>query len=81
MLILDEATSGLDSETESLVTQSVRSYIPQATLIVVSHRLATVRQADKIYVLDGGTIAQSGTHRELSRGEGVYRRYAERQVL
>jgi ABC-type multidrug transport system fused ATPase/permease subunit len=81
VLILDEATSGLDSETESLVTQSVRSYIPQATLIVVSHRLATVRQADKIYVLDGGTIAQSGTHRELSRGEGVYRRYAERQVL
>ena len=81
VLILDEATSGLDSETESLVTQSVRSYISQATLIVVSHRLATVRQADKIYVLDGGTIAQSGTHRELSRGEGVYRRYAERQVL
>jgi len=81
VLILDEATSGLDSETESLVTQAVRSYIPQATLIVVSHRLATVRQADKIYVLDGGTIVQSGTHLELSRGDGVYRRYAERQVL
>jgi ATP-binding cassette subfamily B protein len=81
VLILDEATSGLDSETESLVTQAVRSFVPQATVIVVSHRLATVRQADKIYVLDGGTIVQSGTHLELSRGEGVYRRYAERQVL
>jgi ABC-type multidrug transport system fused ATPase/permease subunit len=81
VLILDEATSGLDSETEMRVMRAVRDFIPQATLVVISHRLSTVCNADMIYVITEGTIVQSGTHDELSRVEGVYQRYSERQEL
>lgn len=81
ILLLDEATSGLDSETEEQVLQTVREYLPQATVIVVSHRLSTVKGADKIYVLNEGCVVEEGTHAELTRASGLYSRYVERQTL
>jgi ABC-type multidrug transport system fused ATPase/permease subunit len=81
LLILDEATSGLDSESEAQVMRVIREHIPQASLIVISHRLASVSGADTIYVLHEGKIVQEGTHLHLSRIPGIYRQYSERQSL
>jgi ABC-type multidrug transport system fused ATPase/permease subunit len=81
LLVLDEATSGLDSETEEQVLGVIRRYLPQATLVVISHRLSTVKDADRIYVLNEGCIVEQGTHSELIRSAGLYRQYAERQSL
>jgi ABC-type multidrug transport system fused ATPase/permease subunit len=81
LLVLDEATSGLDSETEGQVLRVIRRYLPGVTLIVISHRLSTVRDADRIYVLNQGCVVEQGTHGELARGAGIYRQYAERQSL
>lgn len=81
ILVLDEATSGLDSETEGQVLHAIRRYLPQATLVVISHRLSTVKEAEVIYVLNEGVVAESGTHAELTRGSGLYRQYVERQTL
>ena len=81
LLILDEATSGLDSESEAAVIDAVRMHIPQATILVVSHRLSTVAKADSIYVMQEGKIVQHGTHAELSATPGIYRQYSERQAL
>ncbi len=81
LLILDEATSGLDSETEQSVMQAVREYIPDATLLVISHRLASVFRADSICVMHEGRVLEAGTHSELSKSGGLYRSYTERQSL
>jgi ATP-binding cassette subfamily B protein len=81
LLLLDEATSGLDSETERQVLQAIRSHVPLVTLVVISHRLSTVRDADTIYVLTEGRVVESGTHQELTSNTGLYRQYAERQTL
>ena len=81
LLILDEATSGLDSESEAHVMKAIRQHIPRATLIVISHRLATVSSADTIYVLHEGKVVQEGTHLHLSKIPGIYRQYSERQAL
>jgi ATP-binding cassette subfamily B protein len=80
ILLLDEATSSLDSESERLVQQALETLMRGRTSIVVAHRLATVRQADRIYVIKDGTIAESGTHAELiARPSGVYRTLSELQ--
>ena len=81
LLLLDEATSGLDSETESEVMCAIREYLPQTTLVVISHRLSSVKDADRIYVLEDGVVVESGTHNELSTRAGLYQQYAERQSL
>jgi ABC-type multidrug transport system fused ATPase/permease subunit len=81
LLILDEATSGLDSESEAHVMKAIRQHIPHATLLVISHRLATVSSADTIYVLHDGKVVQEGTHLHLSKTPGIYRQYSERQAL
>ena len=73
ILILDEATSSLDSESERLVQDALDQLMQGRTSFVVAHRLATVRKADKILVIDGGKVAESGTHDELVQIEhGVY---------
>ena len=79
ILILDEATSALDTESERLVQQAIGRLMRERTVLVIAHRLATVRDADEIVVLDAGQIVQRGTHEELLRTGGPYRRLYDLQ--
>jgi len=79
VLILDEATSALDSESESLVQSALQNLISGRTVFVIAHRLSTVRRADRIVVLENGTIADIGAHEELMQKLGTYRRLYELQ--
>jgi ABC-type multidrug transport system fused ATPase/permease subunit len=72
ILILDEAVSEIDSESESLIHQALLPLLGQCTTIVVAHRLSSLMLADMVFVLDQGTIVEQGTHRELMRSGGVY---------
>jgi ATP-binding cassette, subfamily B, bacterial MsbA len=79
ILILDEATSALDTESERLVQQAIDRLMRRRTVLVIAHRLATVRDADEIVVLDAGRVIQRGTHEELFRAGGLYRRLYDLQ--
>ncbi|MDX1530004.1 MAG: ABC transporter transmembrane domain-containing protein [Rhodothermales bacterium] len=79
LLLLDEATSALDAESERLVQEALGRLLEGRTAFVIAHRLATVRHADRILVLDGGRIVQDGTHAALVAEDGLYRRLAELQ--
>lgn len=79
ILILDEATSSLDSGSELLVQKALENLMRNRTTFVIAHRLSTVKNADRIIVLEGGRIAESGTHRELYDRGGLYRRLYELQ--
>jgi len=79
ILILDEATSALDTESERLVQQAIENLMRQRTVLVIAHRLATVRDADEIVVLDAGRVVQRGTHEELLQAGGLYRRLYDLQ--
>ena len=81
ILILDEATSHLDTENESLVHQSIENAARGRTTVIVAHRLSTVRKADKIFVVDGGCIVATGTHDELLAASDVYRRLVGSQLV
>ncbi|MCX5479898.1 ABC transporter ATP-binding protein [Kaistia geumhonensis] len=82
VLILDEATSSLDSESEALIQEAMERLMEGRTAIVIAHRLSTVRSMDRLLVFDHGTIAEEGTHDVLVRREnGIYRRLFERQAL
>ncbi len=72
ILILDEATSALDTESERIIQTALERLMENRTTLVIAHRLSTVEQADRIVVLDGGRIAESGTHAELLEAEGQY---------
>lgn len=74
VLIFDEATSSLDYESERSIQLAMRSILGTRTTIIIAHRLSTVREADKIVVLDQGQIVEVGSHAELLRREGIYRR-------
>jgi ATP-binding cassette subfamily B protein/subfamily B ATP-binding cassette protein MsbA len=81
VFILDEATSNLDSESERLIQQSLTTLMEGRTSFVIAHRLSTIRHADKILVLDQGSVVEFGTHDELIARDGFYREMAELQHL
>jgi len=71
-LLLDEATSNLDSESEKLVQQAIEQAAGRRTVVVVAHRLATIRNADVIFVVGSGRILESGNHETLIAERGLY---------
>ena len=79
ILILDEATSSLDTESERLVQEAINRLVQDRTVLVVAHRLSTIRHADMIYLLEKGSIVERGTHEELLRLKGRYKYYYEIQ--
>jgi ABC-type multidrug transport system fused ATPase/permease subunit len=79
ILILDEATSSLDSESEQLVQDALENLMRGRTSFVIAHRLSTIRNADKIIVIDKGVVAEAGTHNELMNHNGLYRKLNEMQ--
>ncbi|WP_052072310.1 ABC transporter transmembrane domain-containing protein [Sphingopyxis sp. MWB1] len=79
LLLLDEATSALDAESERLVQDALDALMHDRTTIVIAHRLATVRAADRIIVMDEGRIVEEGRHEDLVRAEGLYARLARLQ--
>jgi ATP-binding cassette, subfamily B, bacterial MsbA len=79
ILLLDEATSSLDTESERLVQEALERLMHDRTVLVIAHRLSTVQHADRILVLDGGRLIESGTHPELMERDGTYRRLYELQ--
>ena len=79
ILILDEATSSLDSESEQLVQEALENLMKGRTSFVIAHRLSTIRNADSIVVIDRGTVAESGTHAVLMGQNGLYRKLNEMQ--
>jgi ATP-binding cassette subfamily B protein len=74
ILILDDALSAVDADTEQLIIEAMRQRQNQHTTIVIAHRLSTLMHADEIVVLDGGRVVQKGNHKELLAQEGMYKR-------
>jgi len=81
ILLLDEATSALDAEAEALVQDALTRLMRGRTSVVIAHRLSTVIGADRVVVIDGGEVVESGTHAELLARGGSYARLVEKQVL
>ncbi|KYF72177.1 ABC transporter ATP-binding protein [Sorangium sp. So ce388] len=81
LLVLDEATSALDAESEHLVKGALEALMKGRTTLIIAHRLSTVMGADRVLVMDGGTIVQSGAHAALVAQDGLYRRLVERQFV
>ena len=79
LLLLDEATSALDAESELLVQRALEAAMDSRTTLVIAHRLSTVKQADKILVLENGKIIETGTHTDLIQRSGLYSRLAKLQ--
>lgn len=77
VIILDEATANVDPENEKELTEAIEALTKDKTIIMIAHRLKTVRHADQILVVDSGSIVQRGTHEELMEQEGIYRRFID----
>lgn len=81
ILVLDEATANIDTETETLITQALARLMDGRTTIIVAHRLSTIQHADKIIVMHHGEIKESGTHQELLVKDGLYKKLYELQLM
>lgn len=79
ILILDDSTSAVDTKTDALIRQGLRRYIPETTKIIIAQRVASVQDADRIIVMDGGAIEAIGTHEELLKSSEIYREVYESQ--
>jgi subfamily B ATP-binding cassette protein MsbA len=79
VLVLDEATSNLDTESERLIEDAMEKLLAGRTTLIIAHRLSTVMGADRVVVLDGGRVVQSGPHAHLVTQDGLYRRLVEKQ--
>lgn len=75
IVILDEATASIDPENEHLIQEAISALTHGKTIVTIAHRLATIENADQILVIDGGTVAQKGTHKELLEQEGTYKTF------
>ena len=73
ILILDDSTSAVDTKTDALIRKAFAEYIPETTKIIIAQRVASVQDADRIIVMDGGTIQNIGTHEELLKTSSIYR--------
>ena len=80
ILILDEATSSVDTETEMLIQQALERLMAGRTTLIIAHRLSTIRNADMIVVLEGKRVVEQGTHAELMARHGLYRHLNEVQT-
>ena len=80
IILLDEATSSLDAETESKIQKAIQFLTKGRTTIVIAHRLSTILNADKIYVIDKGKVADEGKHNELLNTSDIYRNFYEKQI-
>lgn len=79
--MLDEATANIDTETESLITEALEHLMEGRTTIMVAHRLSTIQHADKIIVMHHGEIKESGTHQDLLKRDGMYRKLYDLQIV
>ena len=79
-LFLDEATSALDSKNEHVIMENLREFASSRTVVIIAHRLSTVRRADQIIVMDGGEIVEHGSHADLVHGKGIYFRLVRNQL-
>lgn len=77
VIILDEATASIDPENEHLIQSAISELTKGKTIITIAHRLATIKQADQILVVSEGRIAETGTHAELVKKDGIYKRFTE----
>ena len=80
IVILDEATAYTDPENEAIIQKSVAQLVKGKTLIVIAHRLSTVKDADKLYVIKDGVIDSEGTHEELLAQNGLYKKMWEAHI-
>jgi ATP-binding cassette subfamily B multidrug efflux pump len=80
-LIFDDCLSAVDTETEEVILSNLNRITKNCTTLIVSHRISSIKHADKIIVLDQGEIIQEGTHQSLSSKEGFYKELYEQQLL
>ena len=81
IILLDEATSSLDAETESKIQKAINLLTKDRTTLVIAHRLSTILNSDKIYVIDNGSVIGEGKHEELIKNSDIYKNFYEKQIL
>ena len=80
IILLDEATSSLDAETESKIQDALKVLTKDKTTIVIAHRLSTILNSDQIYIIDSGKVIANGKHEELMKNSDLYKNFYEKQI-